>query len=388
MQPRPDNAPHKDHDERTTMNLSAQIQDGFHRWIDSVATTLDGLLDRLRSKREVQVIEEDNDIFVLHVERGGERPGKTPIKGQGKSPALRDHRLRIANGSLEGALPPDWAAMLRGSHAEMILRPGRFLFRPLELPKRAIEFLDGIVRAQIDRLTPWTASEAVFSWTPPTDLPNDRIALTVAATARALVAPYVRIMSQLGAASVEVLTVPGDAAPTSAPVRVFEQRARGALEIDRIRRALVALFVVTGLAAVVTLGYSAIAADSLDTEQQELARKVAARRAALRAGPEFATSAQRMLERRKQTTPSSVMVIEALSQVLPDHTYVTELHIEGDKLQVVGVTRDAPALIALIEQSQHFTHATFYAPTTRTPGDPGERFHIEAHIKPIFAVGI
>jgi general secretion pathway protein L len=368
------------------MNLSAQIQDGFHRWIDSVAGTLNGLLDRLRSTREVQVIEEDQDTFILHVERGGQLPGKDPIKGHDKTPSLPDHRFRIANGAVEGALPPDWAAMLRGSHAEMILRPGRFLFRPLELPKRAIEFLDGIVRAQIDRLTPWTASEAVFSWTPPTDQPNDRIALTVAATARALVAPYVQAMTQLGAASVVVLTVPGDA--QSAPVRVFEQRARGALEIDRIRRALVALFVVTGLAAAVSLGYSAIAADSLDTEQQELARKVAVRRAALRAGPEFATSAQRMLERRKQTTPSSVMVIEALSQILPDHTFVTELHIEGDKLQVVGVTRDAPALIALIEQSQHFTRATFYAPTTRTPGDPGERFHIEAHIKPIFAVGI
>jgi len=82
-----------------------------------------------------------------------------------------------------------------------------------------------------------------------------------------------------------------------------------------------------------------------------------------------------------------VIVLEALSQILPDHTFITELRIEGDKLQIVGVTRDAPALIGLIEQSPHFTHATFYAPTTRTPGDPGERFHIEAQIKPIFTVG-
>jgi len=30
------------------------------------------------------------------------------------------------------------------------------------------------------------------------------------------------------------------------------------------------------------------------------------------------------------------MVLEALSQALPDSTYVTELRIEGDKVQVVA----------------------------------------------------
>ena len=48
------------------------------------------------------------------------------------------------------------------------------------------------------------------------------------------------------------------------------------------------------------------------------------------------------------------------------------------------MVRDAPALIKLIEQSQHFTRATFFAPTTRSPTDSGERFHIEAHIEPVF----
>jgi hypothetical protein len=77
-----------------------------------------------------------------------------------------------------------------------------------------------------------------------------------------------------------------------------------------------------------------------------------------------------------------VIVLEALSQLLPDHTYVTELHLAGNKLQIVGITRDAPSLIPLIEQSQHFTRATFYAPTTRAPSDPGERFHIETRVEP------
>jgi general secretion pathway protein L len=363
------------------MNILPPIQEGFYRWIDSVADTANGLLNRLQSNHEVRIVEGAHNTFTLRA------------AGAGRNSSVADHRIRIVDGVIKGQLPADWAKMLRGSRAEMVLSANRFLFRPLELPKRAVEFLDGIVRAQIDRLTPWTPGEAVFSWTPPTDAPNDRIELTIAATARALVAPYVQAIADLGVASVAVLTVPyppphaGEGREGAAPIKVFEQRASGVFEIDRIRRTLVVLFLMSGIAAAITMGYSAFALDGLDAEQQALSQKITARRAALRASPEFAVSAQRMLERRKQSTPSNVIVLEALSQILPDHTFVTELRIEVDKLQIVGVTRDAAALIALIEQSPHFTRARFYAPTTRTPGDPGERFHIEAQVKPIFAVG-
>lgn len=91
-----------------------------------------------------------------------------------------------------------------------------------------------------------------------------------------------------------------------------------------------------------------------------------------------------LLAKRKQTTPSSVMVLEAISRALPDTTYVTELRIEGDKAQVVGMTQDAPSLIRLMEQSPQFSRATFFAPTTRAANEPGERFHIEAHISAYF----
>jgi general secretion pathway protein L len=360
------------------MDILPPVKEGFSRWIDSVAGTVNGLLHRLRSNHDVQIVESAPDTFTLRVTDGGKKSRKS---------SLPDRKIRIADGVIADPLPDDWAKMLRGSRAEMMLRPNRFLFRSLELPKRAVEFLDGIVRSQIDRLTPWTPGEAVFGWTPPTNALNDRIGLTVAATARALVAPYVQAIADLGVASVAVLTVPSGAAPDATPIQVYEQRARGVLEIDRIRLALIALLLISGLAAAGTMGYSAFALDSLDAEQQALQQKIAARQAAMRRGPAATMSAQRLLERRKQTTPSNVIVLEALSQILPDHTYVTELRIEGDKLQIVGVTRDAAALIGLIEQSPHFEHAAFYAPTTRTPGDPNERFHVEAHIKPVFAVG-
>lgn len=361
------------------MTILPPIQEGFSRWISSVATTVNGLLQRLRTFQDVEIVEDAPDTFTLRAVDGRSKSGK--------SKSAKTETLRIRDGAVEGPVPAGVLAMLRGSRVAMVLRPQRFLFRPLELPKRAGEFLEGIVRAQIDRLTPWTSGEAVFGCTPPADAPGERIELTVAATSRALVQPYVKAIADLGAASVTVLAAPPQAAADAAPVRVFEQHARGVLEVDRIRQALTAVILVSTVAAAGTLGWSLWALDSLDTEQQELAQKITARRTALRTGPAAAASAQRVLERRKQTTPSNVIVIEALSQILPDHTYVTELRIEGDKLQVVGVTRDAAALIGLIEQSPHFEHAAFYAPTTRTPGESGEHFHVEAHIKPVFAVG-
>jgi len=136
------------------------------------------------------------------------------------------------------------------------------------------------------------------------------------------------------------------------------------------------------VAALLAVSSAVYVGNSLGAQEAELARQISARRAAIRAGNDGDRSPIAALERRKYATPASVIVLDALSQVLPDNTYVTELHLAGNKLQIAGITRDAPGLIPLIEQSQHFTRATFYAPTTRSPSDPGERFHIEARIEP------
>jgi general secretion pathway protein L len=137
----------------------------------------------------------------------------------------------------------------------------------------------------------------------------------------------------------------------------------------------------------VSLIGAAYIGSELDSEQQQLQRRISQRRAALRLEANGTASSLGLLAKRKQTTPSSVMVMEALSRVLPDSTYVTELRIEGDKVQVVGMTQDAPSLIRLLEQSPQFTRATFFAPTTRATSEPGESFHIEAHITAYFGSG-
>jgi general secretion pathway protein L len=343
------------------MSLLNQIGHLLSRWLDTVAAWIVATYAKVVAAPGVRVVEEKDGTFI--------------VEADGKA-ASAPERIRIVNGEVVASGAGNAATMLKASRAELVLRPERFVVRPLELPRRATEFLDGIVRAQIDRLTPWSAENAAFGWSAPAEIPNERVSVTVAATARALVMPFVSAIAGLGAESIAVSTVVPGAHNGAAAIKVFDQRVRGALELSRVRRTLAAALLAAGVLAAAAVAGDIIGGNEIDARLADVSSHIAAQRAKLRAGGD--------LERRRHETPSSVIVLEALSQILPDHTYVTELRIQGDKMQVVGVTRDAPSLIRLIEQSQHFTRATFFAPTTRSPSESGEHFHIEARIEPVF----
>jgi general secretion pathway protein L len=345
------------------MKLLQSIGAILNAWTGSVAAAIIAGFDRVVSPRVIRLVEDDNGGFA--VETAG-KPQNVPA------------HIAFADGALSA---PNLAPVFRGSRVEIVLQPKRFLFRPLELPARAADFLDGIVRAQIDRLTPWSASEAVFGCSAPVESGAESITTVIAATTRKVAMTYVAAVSGFHPAAVAVCT---DVAERNAGrVKVFEQKARGHLDAARLSRALQIVLGIAALAALFAVIAAAYVADNLGTQESELARQISQRRDAIRAGIDGGDrSPLAALERRKYETPASVIVLDALTQVLPDHTYVTELHLAGNKLQIAGITRDAPSLIPLIEQSQHFTRATFYAPTTRSPSDPGERFHIEARVEP------
>src|SRR5258707_7371431 len=218
------------------MSVLRQAAEGISRWIDSVAGTVLAVIDRLVARRAVQLVEQQDGMFALQ----GRGPDASPSTDQ----------IEIADGRVVGQVPAGLATALRGSRVELVLQPRRFMFRPLELPGRAAEFLDGIVRAQIDRLTPWSPAEAVFGWTRPAQAGPERIAVTVAATARAMIMPLVQALAANGAASLAVATVAQDPASGALAIKVFDESARGALDARRVRWALIAVLVVAGLAAV------------------------------------------------------------------------------------------------------------------------------------------
>jgi general secretion pathway protein L len=355
------------------MALLAEARQWFEQWIGAVAIAVDGAAGRFVRKRNIQLDENADGSFTANI--AASKDGRVPA-------ALS---LRLDQDSPQPALPADWKAAFDGSRIEVRLQPAYVVSRLLDFPSQATDFLDGMVRAQVDRLTPWTAAEAVFGWGSPQPVSNDRIEVAFSATSAAKVDPLLRLARTVGAASIVVSApaVGSDGAPLQ--VALLDRQLRG-LAGPQVPRLLRIGLVSTGIAAAAALLLNIYLGGSLQSQQEDLQRQISQRRAALRIGANGETGIG-LLAKRKQTTPSSVMVLEALSRVLPDTTYVTELRIEGSKVQVVGMTQDAPSLIRLLEQSPQFTRATFFAPTTHAANESAERFHVEANVTAYFGSG-
>ena len=358
------------------MNSYRAIVEASSRWIDQVATTIVEGRESLRARRLYQLVEQQDGAFVLQ----GTSPRET--LGGAWEP------VHIVDGHIDASVAAKLAEILRGAQVELVLQPKRFMYRLLELPRRASDFLEGIIRAQIDRLTPWSSADAAFGWYPSTETGTDRMAVTIAATARTLIAPFINAIARLGADTIVVSAAWPQPRPDIVAIKICEQKIGQAEGHRRIRRILLLLLVGAGAVGAVSVAASAVIGGMIETQRDDLTRRIAERRAAIQPGHDATSEAALDLQRHKRETPSSVIVIEALSRVLPDDTYLTELRILGDKMQIVGVTRDAPSLIRLIEQTSHFSRATFFAPTTRSPSESGERFSIEAHLEPVYTPGL
>lgn len=348
----------------------------FSAWLNRVAEAMVAAALRFKSIPTIALIEDD--------------AGRFSVRTDGKTVTLAGRQLQLDDLRAGGSSASPFEAAIKGSRVELMLRSERFIFKTMELPARAAEFLSGVVRSQIDRLTPWSADQAAFGLSSPADIGAGRIGVTVAATAKEMLEPYVQTFTGLGASAVKISTRPSDGAADAPAITVVDQNVGGLLDVRLARRIAMAALVLVLLVAAAANIASAMVVHGLQARQDELAAQIAHIRAAALASRNAPRDpkivAEQALVRRKNQTPSPVIALEILSRLLPDNTYLTELRIDSDKVRMTGITRDAPDLIRLIEQSHHFSKATFFAPITHNPSEPGDRFSIEARMEPDFTV--
>src|SRR5690348_13554758 len=130
--------------DRSWRLMLSELKDLFATWIVAVTAAIETAVTRIVPQRRILLVEGEFDNFTGRVTSSG---------GDASLPQVS---FRLSNGRPEPPFNHEWQAALRGSRIEIAMRSDQVLFRTIDFPKAAADFLDGMVRAQIDRLTPWS----------------------------------------------------------------------------------------------------------------------------------------------------------------------------------------------------------------------------------------
>ncbi len=83
---------------------------------------------------------------------------------------------------------------------------------------------------------------------------------------------------------------------------------------------------------------------------------------------------------RKRQSASVSEALDALTRLLPDDTYLTEVEISNGDVQISGITASASTILGLLDQSQRFSDAVFRSPVIQDQRTSREQFNIGVKI--------
>jgi len=121
--------------------------------------------------------------------------------------------------------------------------------------------------------------------------------------------------------------------------------------------------------------------DSLQAEVQE-ATVAAQTGNQLRREVEKLVDGSSYLIEKKQTALTVMQLLDEMTRVIPDDTWVNRIDMNNGEIQLQGQSATAAGLITLIEASPMFHDVRFRSPVTQVARTEHERFHLSATAVP------
>ncbi len=255
----------------------------------------------------------------------------------------------------------------RGRNLPVVIRvpPAWLLEREVVLPIAAADELGRVISYEMDRFTPFRADEVIWTFMLQARDPAQQVV-----RARLSLVPRVsldQLLSLLEAAG---------AAPTllecnrpDGEIRTI-RIARPLTARDRRRRFAERALALGCLALVVAVMAVPLVRQTLaraDVEARIAALEPKARQAEiLRARIAGALKGADVMAREQARTGNVLEILTALTQILPDDTYLTTLRLKDQILTIEGQSAAAAKLIPALSNNSLFADPAFTGPVTRT----------------------
>jgi general secretion pathway protein L len=271
-------------------------------------------------------------------------------------------------------------ASLRNLDIVVNVPADKVLRRIVVLPLEAAENLREVLAFEMDRHTPFKASDVAYDYRlMSTDTAARKLTVDLAVVPRPMLEQVASVADSLGVAANRI-GIAGDE-PTidgSFNFRPYEESG------DRPEASRALLFALTATAVVLAViaWYLPLYFDDrlLSAYQMRLeqTRTTALQAEELKKRLTAAMGLNRFLVDRRAATPTVTSLLADVTDRLPDDTWLTQLQLQDGKLTLKGVSPSAAALIAPLEASPLLTEVRFGSPVTPDPRIGGESFDILA----------
>ena len=261
----------------------------------------------------------------------------------------------------------------------VVLEPGQYLLQQVSLPRAARPHLAEAVSFQLPKLTPFSLDQVVYACgVVPGGSAEGPLPVWVAVVPKDRLAP--------------VLARIGQSMPDS-PLSVHHRpEANGPLELSwkiaaagsQSSRRLATLGWV--MVFLVWMGALGLHLNDRNDAQLHLDRQIAGLRAeaatagGMREQISKATASLEWLKQRRDAAPSTLVLVDSLTQLLDDQTHLQRLDFDGETVRLTGVSKTASNMIEALESSSVFQDVRIDA-FTRDRRNQADRFNINAKLE-------
>jgi general secretion pathway protein L len=264
----------------------------------------------------------------------------------------------------------------------LMLPDDKVLSTPISLPLAAEENLHEVLTFEMDKHTPFSGDKVYFDYViARRETSTQELTIDLVYSSRDAVDNLVEAVARQGLTPSQVTgrNVAGDEL-RSVNLLPPERRRNRRKTLHRLNLALAASCVLL-LAVAITLPIvqKNAAIGSLESQVEEAAA-TAREGSNLRDDLEKMADASRFLAAKKQSDVLIVEVVDEISRILPDHTWISRLDVQGAEIQLQGQSSSSSSLIAIVETSDMFENARFRSPVVQVAGTKEDRFHLSADV--------
>jgi general secretion pathway protein L len=273
----------------------------------------------------------------------------------------------------------------KGAEVAVLLPAQQVLRRTVDLPLAAAENLREVLSFEMDRHTPLRPDEVYFDYRVlRTDGENKRLSVDLAVVRKPVVEAAIAQARGWGLAPAAV-GIAGEPASGGRALNFLAGAAAGpARRGGRPVTMLLLVVALALLAAVVWLPLRAKQATLAELGTRlEQARTEAEAADKLRLEVEDTLRHSSYLIDKRRTTPPVAAILDEVTQLLADDTYLVRFRVGGDQLQISGYATKASALIADLEASEVLADVSFSSPVTLDPRVGKERFDLTARLETV-----